>query len=154
MRWPLICLGFEVGLCLLGFFILIVGKVKLSYTQVIKGASARLLGFLFMIPLVVYILANVVSGISPFATNLNRDEQELASTIFLVGVGSTVACFLFALVLAFALAQPIEKPKKRPRVDKDNYDDILRRRRDKDKDDDSPRRRVDDEELDERIRGE
>jgi hypothetical protein len=149
MRWPLICLGFEAGIFLLGFVILIVGKVKLNYTQVVKGASARLLGFLFMVPLGVYIAANVISGISPFATNPDRNERELASTIFLVGVGCTVACFLFALVLAFALAQPIEQAKKRSRGDEDHDDDRPRRRRDEEEEDDSPRRRrVDDEKPD------
>jgi hypothetical protein len=174
----LCCFG-EIGVFIVGIVLLVRGTINLTPSRVVRGAPARVIGVLLMLPLVLGQGSEAVYG---FAIGAQRgferakqgkqfgpeDAAELKKNVvgpaIAINVVGTMLPLLVALGIAVAKAEPRDDRRRRHRrpddEDEDEFDRPRRRRRryddeeEDEEEDDVPRkrrRRYDDE--DDRDRG-
>jgi hypothetical protein len=110
------CLVVEIIMFVLGVIGVARGTVALTRTRVTTGMPARIAGALLLIPLPVYIVAGVVSGVS-LITQAKNPDPKLATTAVGVQIAAaivTLVCFFAALILCAVTAQRIKKKPKIP----------------------------------------
>jgi hypothetical protein len=108
------CLAIEITMFVLGMIGVVKGKVSLTRTRVTIGTPARVAGALLLIPLPVYIVANVVAGIAIFgqaAQPSNPAFEATAAIVSVVSIAVSAACFLAAIVLCAVTAKPLSQRK-------------------------------------------
>jgi hypothetical protein len=147
------CLVVQVCLFVLGIIGLSRGKVSLTRTRIVTGTPARIIGAIFLVPLPVYVLINVIAGVSMFGADNAKPDPAVAAgvgIVALLGVGIIILCLIVGTVLAIVYAEPVVT-KRKIRYDDDDDRPRRRRARDDDDDEDRPRRRARDDDDDEHI---
>jgi hypothetical protein len=108
------CLAIEIIMFVLGVIGVVKGKVSLTRTRVAIGTPARFAGALLLIPLPVYIVANIVAGIAIFgqaAQPANPALEATAGVVSLIAAAVSVACFLVAIIVCAVTAKPLSQRK-------------------------------------------
>jgi hypothetical protein len=105
------CLIAEIIMFVLGIIGVSRGTVALTRKRVATGTPARVAGALLLIPLPVYILANLVAGVSLMGQGPNPDPNlaAAAGVVSGIAVGVTALCFLAAIVICAVTAQPVRR---------------------------------------------
>jgi hypothetical protein len=149
------CLVLEIGMLIFGLIALITGKFSVSRNKVVRGAPARVVGGIMLLPLPLALLSVVAVGL---ALGLKGDLQEMEKhrmTFTIVEAAIVLICFIAAMVVGAIYAGPPDRPRRRRRDEEDEYyraedgyeDDQDRDPRPRREPDDRPRRRPDDDRI-------
>jgi hypothetical protein len=103
-------LGLEIGMLIAGIVALFKGKFALTRNQVVEGATARVVGFVLLLPLPLAFAVGFLIGFNE-AVNGNRVQTaNLQGTLTLVEVVIVVACLGLAAGITLISGQkPAEK---------------------------------------------
>ncbi|HJT77548.1 MAG TPA: hypothetical protein VJ739_10145 [Gemmataceae bacterium] len=133
----------ELGMFAAGIVLLVAGKLPVTANREVRGASARVVGAIFLLPLLIGgvggfaygFVVGAQKGFERAAQHQNRPmtpqeyqqmQQEIRQKVMMpalvLEIGSTVVSLLLGVGIALATMQPIKK-KKRRRVRWEEEDD-------------------------------
>jgi hypothetical protein len=123
------CLLFEIGLLVFGIVTIALGRFTLTKTSVVRGAPARIIGVMMILPLPLTFL--VALPILVVLLSRGAETGTVRVLGFVVQVGVLLVCFALGLLVALGNAQPVDKPQDRPdgedrRARRESPDDRLR----------------------------
>jgi hypothetical protein len=113
------CLIVEIIMFVLGVIGVTQGRVALTRNRVASGTPARVAGVLLLVPLPVYILANVIGGVAILGQANQQQDPALATATLVasvVAIAATVICFIAAIIICAVTAQPTSKLKARAKA--------------------------------------
>jgi hypothetical protein len=102
----------EAALFIPGAIILLIGNLPLTRRRIVRGSAARLVGFVLMIPLPLYLIACKRSNVPPLGANqpsLDPLMPETEGFVRLAAVMAALACLLAAIVLAIITSERRER---------------------------------------------
>jgi hypothetical protein len=112
---------------------------------VASGTPARVAGALLLVPLPVYILANLVAGVAIIGTGNQAPDPAMATAAIVasaVAIAVSVICFLAAIVICAVTARPTSTLKARAKAVDDEDLGRFEPRRDEGPPDGPPEDRV------------
>jgi len=98
----------EATLFVIGMLALLIGKVPLTPRRTVRGAAARVVGIILMIPLPLYLVACKQSHVLPLgrdADSLDPLMHETEGFVYLSAAAAAFACVLAATVFAIVTSE-------------------------------------------------
>src|SRR5690349_8225720 len=95
----------EIAMLVWGIIALVKGKLKISKTKEVRGAKARLLGVVLVLPLPLAMMAGFVIGFTA-ARNGAVNMDSLKWTLIGVEAGIVLTCLALAVVGGMVMGQP------------------------------------------------
>jgi hypothetical protein len=98
-------LGLEIGMLIVGIIALARGKFSLTKKQVVEGATARVVGFVLILPLPLAFAAGFVISFGQAAQGKQVQLEDLKGTLTMVELGIVAACLIVAVAITLVSAQ-------------------------------------------------
>ena len=108
------CFVLEIIMFVLGVIGVAKGRVSLTRTRVAIGPPARIAGALLLIPLPVYIMANVIAGVAIIGgggAQPNLALQTTAGVVSLISLAVSLGCLIAAIIVCAVTAKPLSARK-------------------------------------------
>ncbi len=107
-------LGVEIAMLILGFVALRTGKLTLTSTRVVRGAAARALGVLCLMPIPPLLRGRLFHR----CRDHQRPEELRPQTLLLVHGGAEGGMAVLCIVLIYAIGWPLTSPERpKPELD-------------------------------------
>jgi hypothetical protein len=133
----------EIVMLICGIVVLITGKFSLTRTKVVRGAVARIIGGVMILPLPLALGAALLIGVVLGASGRVPDMDKFKMFGTIMELAIVLICFVTAMVIAGVYAKPSPPERRRRRRDEDE-EEYDREEDDRTEiDEDRPRRRDD-----------
>jgi hypothetical protein len=134
-----------IGMLVFGIIALVRGQFSLTRTKVVTGVPARIIGLILLLPLPLMLVGGLLIGIVYAAQGKQPTADDLRGVGIVLELGVILTCFLVAVIIAGATAQPPKRRRPRDDEDEEDRDEEPRPRRYAEDEEDQPRRRRADE---------
>jgi hypothetical protein len=162
------CLLLEIGMLIAGIVALVRGEFSWTRNKVVRGAAARVVGALLLLPLLLAFTVGVAIVSIHTANGRPPNDPSLRATLGFTEAASIILFFVIAILIAAIYAEPLEpelhsrrnedfededdrprprsrpRPRRAPRYEFEQEDDLPSRRRHRYEDDEDRPRRPDD----------
>jgi hypothetical protein len=104
----------ETSLFVIGAIVFVIGKLPLTRRRIVSGSPTRVIGFILMIPLGIYVVACKQSNVSPLGwEEVSRTDPWMPITggfVRLAALAAAFGCGLMAVVLAIIASETRRRP--------------------------------------------
>jgi hypothetical protein len=117
----------EIATLVAGLVVLIKGKISFSRSLVVRGAMARVIGVVLMLPLPLSIAAGIVVGVALASKGLSQEEivRRATSIGAIIEIAVYVACVVVAVIIGAIAPKGPAKRRRPDDFEDDDYADPL-----------------------------
>lgn len=105
-------LGMEVGMLVMGLYALVTGRMPLSNERVVRGAAARWLGLVSLLPVPLAFCGGLVAAVVMVSRGQDLMDESVKWLFVAIEAGTVLLCAIFVGTVGAAVAR---KPGRSPR---------------------------------------